>query len=368
MSNHRTGCSFHQKWLYTDITSNDQPPHLKHAAAATLTYNKRNNAVSNQVFSNRLCISYNTQIKLLDKNRMSTHHTPYIYSKKYYNYHINVSSPSTKYSNATLKRQEIRRERLLKRLLNRENLPQDAKHIPYIFNSVGRKYHFLLSPQQFMFNHIRHIKFNKFLHKPSKLFPLPREWSRHTHRPRDRPKIELEEIFLSEEDNTPWLAPPTLPPIPQERYTIVPPPIEMVPHNSSPGKKQEKLALKRQKYADRRESQRRLEAEAAERRRILEAFHLRVRNLFNYSTPPLISMLNASIGHTRKRNFNVEINLEENRLYMNRSYDDYKASKKYLIASSSLLSDWQKIVHAYMTNSPVTTLGKQQYKKWMDLY
>ncbi|RIA83598.1 hypothetical protein C1645_809136 [Glomus cerebriforme] len=192
MSNRRTGCSFHQNRLNIDITSNDQSPHSKHAAAATLTYQKYCSATVNHIYNNRLGTSYNTQITLINKQWASSHNVPFTYQKKYFNYHVTTSSPSCTYSTRTLKHQLSRRNRLIRHLFNRENLSYDSTHIPGLVTSIGHKYHYILDSQHSSYHFIKHIKFKKFLQKSSKLFPLPRAWSYHTHIPRLNSITKLE--------------------------------------------------------------------------------------------------------------------------------------------------------------------------------
>ncbi|RIA85900.1 hypothetical protein C1645_830129 [Glomus cerebriforme] len=113
MSNHRTACSFYQKWLNTHNTSTDLQPSQKHAAAATRIYTKSLNAITNTVYSNRLGISYNTQLTVRRKDHPKAPDNTFVYTKKLSNYNINVSSPSYPYNSSTLKKQTTRCNRLL---------------------------------------------------------------------------------------------------------------------------------------------------------------------------------------------------------------------------------------------------------------
>ncbi|RIA80529.1 hypothetical protein C1645_866605 [Glomus cerebriforme] len=223
MSNHRTACPFHQKWLNTHNTSTDLQPSQKHAAAVTRTYTKSLNAETNTVYSNRLGISYNTQLTVRRKDHPKAPDNTFVYTKKLFNYNVNVSSRSYPYSPSTLKKQTTRRERLLRKLIVYQQL---------VYRNLGK-------------------------------------------------------------------------------------------------------------------------AEAAEKRLIYNAFKLRIRNIFTGPRPPLISMLNASVGHHSKRDFSKEFSDESNRLYRSESHDDVISLLAFIETSSTLLTDWQYDFHCFMKGSPV---------------
>ncbi|RIA89655.1 hypothetical protein C1645_806131 [Glomus cerebriforme] len=108
------------------------------------------------------------------------------------------------------------------------------------------------------------------------------------------------------------------------------------------------------------------EAEAAERCLIYNAFKLRVRNVFADLRPPLISMLNASVGYPRKRNFTKELFNEFCLLDMREAYDEVLLPRAFIETSSNLLTDWQNDFHYFMTGSPVlsrTLKAKKGCKK-----
>ncbi|RIA87781.1 hypothetical protein C1645_739871 [Glomus cerebriforme] len=84
----------------------------------------------------------------------------------------------------------------LNRLLDSDNLSNTDRTNPYILRHLGIKYHCLLLNQQYLYNHIRHIKYNKFkfLQKPNLHFPLPPPWDRYTHRVKLMRESDLEDI------------------------------------------------------------------------------------------------------------------------------------------------------------------------------
>ncbi|RIA89369.1 hypothetical protein C1645_876763 [Glomus cerebriforme] len=156
----------------------DRNPITKHSEASILIHNKYINRKINHVFSNRLGIAYNTQIKTLHQEHRSAHHTPYIYIKLLNNYRELTSSPTVTYTSKTLNKQLLR---------------------------LGVKYHCLVLPTQYLYNHVRHIKFNKYLQKPDKDFPFPPPWHRHTHQTNfiDESDMEDMDVTLSTSCNNP---------------------------------------------------------------------------------------------------------------------------------------------------------------------
>ncbi|RIA86926.1 hypothetical protein C1645_828522 [Glomus cerebriforme] len=163
--------------------------------------------------------------------------------------------------------------------------------------------------------------------------------------------VELDESSLPDDDNIIW---PTLRPspiIPQECHTIDPPPIAVVSSNSSPGPSKSKKSIQPGRNRKTQKSK------AAELRHAYTALQLHIKNLFTYPCSPLISMLNASVGHTHKRNFTSEL-IEES-IWLDRLplYDWYKLAETYSNALSSILMDWQDNFHAHISNSLVNTLS-----------
>ncbi|RIA90836.1 hypothetical protein C1645_822836, partial [Glomus cerebriforme] len=293
MSNHRTACPFHQKWLNTHDTSTDLHPSQKHAAAATRIYTKSLNADTNKVYSNRLGISYNTQLTVRRKNHPKAPDNTFVYTKKLFNYNVNVSSPSYPYNPSTLKKQLKRRNRLTRLLMAQEDIPVSAVNLPQLLN----------------------------------LFPLPYSWHRNIRHKQLTDPIEFEEIILSDQDlKSTWLGPSTSSqlsttplktgssqnettyfdsfrnPIPPVQMPLpLPPALDSKyqrPLNPMYQRQLEIRAKKKAQKEQRRQQglaiRQRAEAEAANRRLIYNAFKLRVRNVFGYPRPPLISMLNAS--------------------------------------------------------------------------
>ncbi|RIA81111.1 hypothetical protein C1645_837505 [Glomus cerebriforme] len=125
------------------------------------------NVETNRVYSNRLSISYNTQLTVRRKNHPKTPHNTFIYMKKLFNYNINVFSPSYPYNSSTLKKQTTHRKRLLRLLISQEVIPASAVNIPQLLT-----------------------------------------FTRH---PQPTGPIEFEEIFLSDDDfNSTWLGLPLL--------------------------------------------------------------------------------------------------------------------------------------------------------------
>ncbi|RIA89930.1 hypothetical protein C1645_738273 [Glomus cerebriforme] len=365
MSNRRTGCSFHQKWLNIDVTLHDQSLHSKHAIAVISTYNKYCSATPNHVYSNRLGTSYNTQIILINKQWAFSHDVPFVYQKKYFNYHTTSSSPSCTYSTRTLKRQLSRHNQLFRRLFNQESFPHNFIHIPELVTSVGRKYHYVLDPQHSSYHFIKHIKFKKFFQKPSKLFPLPRAWSRYTHIPGFNSTTKLDsrpEMKMVLQDPSPDL--PVTKVIthisdllindtvnPQALDT----PSPLMSHNA-----QKKLAYLERKCLK--------EAEALQCRK---AFYLHIKTTnhsYNYHSPPLFSMLNASVGHTQRKDFVEEISDEAYQLYRITTNHDTAGYTNYLYDLTNVLSEWQTIIHAIRTNTPIPRKDAKKLKRWNKVY
>ncbi|RIA95705.1 hypothetical protein C1645_733829 [Glomus cerebriforme] len=145
------------------------------------TYNKWKNKTPNPVFSNRLGISYTTQIKTISEKNGYSPTATQIYSKEYANYTIGVRSNNTPFTLRTLIKQEIRRNRALRRIISHENRLSDAKdHSMHDERSwisfLAWKYRTLIDPSHNFFKRIDHIKFSKLKHKPVKSFPLPPKW------------------------------------------------------------------------------------------------------------------------------------------------------------------------------------------------
>ncbi|RIA82447.1 hypothetical protein C1645_835352 [Glomus cerebriforme] len=349
MSNHRTACSFHQKWLNTHNTSTDLQPSQKHVAAATRIYTKSLNAVTNTVYSNRLGISYNTQLTVRRKDH--------------------PKAPDNTF----------------------EDIPVSAVSIPQLIKFVDTKRHHLIDRQHYIHKHIRHINFSKFCYKPNSLFPLPYSWHHKIRRFQPTDLIKFEEIFLSDEDlNSTWLGPSSssqssnIPlnvssshnettsidsfrnPTPPIERLFPSPPVLNPMHQRQLEIRAKKKAQTSQICQQRHAAIKREEAEAAEQRLIHDAFKFRVREFFAGPHPPLISMLNASVGYTSKQNFTKELSDEFDHLYMSESYNEVKLPLAFIKTSSNLLTDWQNDFHCFMIGSPVPsciTKAKKGRKK-----
>ncbi|RIA96297.1 hypothetical protein C1645_872167 [Glomus cerebriforme] len=276
-------------------------------------------------------ISYTSQIKVLHKEHPLTHNSPYVYTKRLANYKEITSSPSTSYTNPTLVQQQTRRNRVINRMFRSDNLPLIARSNPHVLRQLGLKHHRLVTCPQYMYNHIRHIKLHKFLQKPEKLFPLPQPRSRHTHRIKPMQEIELElvDITNSTSPDTTFSFPSSASPssqIPIDRETQI----------------LERRAMKAQLAA---------EYCAARKQR-----------------PPLTSLQSASVGFSRRRNFVQEITDEY--LNIQDSCSDRYPDKvhNFSVDSAETLTDLQDNFHAYMTDSPITTLAsnlRPARKRWI---
>ncbi|RIA82040.1 hypothetical protein C1645_744078 [Glomus cerebriforme] len=195
LSNHRTGCVYHQKWSLPPDSSHDIPPHLKFAAANKQTYNKWKYDTTHQVHSCRLGISYSTKIKPIYESHGYSQDVQQIYAKKFFNYSTDAHAHHTSYSSQTMRKQLLRRERQLK------NIQSTNVHTPEVLRNslngplpqlvyLARKSYTLFDPSVLFFKRIDHLNFNKLKHKPAKTFPLPPKWhhsrlnrSKVTHTP-----------------------------------------------------------------------------------------------------------------------------------------------------------------------------------------
>ncbi|RIA81164.1 hypothetical protein C1645_810171 [Glomus cerebriforme] len=187
------------------------------------------------------------------------------------------------------------------------------------------------------------------------LFPLPYSWHRNIRHKQLTDPIEFEEIILSDQDlKSTWLGPSTSSQLSTTPLKTGSSQNEMTYFDSfrnpiPPVQRPPPLppALDSKQCA---------EVEAVNRRLIYNTFKLRVRNVFGYPRPPLISMLNASVGHHKNRNFSKEILHESNRLYMRENYDEVLLPHTFIETSSKLLTDWQIDFHCFMHGSPVPSL------------
>ncbi|RIA82066.1 hypothetical protein C1645_835965 [Glomus cerebriforme] len=217
----------------------------------------------------------------------------------------------------------LRRSRLLNRILTREKLPPTSVHNPYLLRHLGIKHHCLLLNRQHVYNHIRHIKFNKFLHKPNSLFPLPPQWNRNTHRNKFIQDSELIDISddIKSIDTTPLT---TSTPVPRDISThfnmisqntpVVNTPIIDInvddpTLNMSPGQRR-RIRIRQERAASNKEKIRLYWENKAARERLLQDFRSRCKKFLSVHPFSLMSMFSASVGSHKKRNFNEEINEE----------------------------------------------------------
>ncbi|RIA96179.1 hypothetical protein C1645_815763 [Glomus cerebriforme] len=251
MSNYRTACSFHQKWLNTH----------------------------NTVHSNRLGISYNTQLTIRRKDYPKASDNTYVYTKKLFNYNIITSSPSHPYNPSTLKKQITCRKRLLRLLISQEDVPASAH--------------------------------------------------RKSRRPQLLGPIELEEIFLSEEDlNSTWFG------LPSSSHS------SNLPYNIG---------------------------STSNETHITDSFPkptLPVQRPSTTSTtlnPMYQRQLNLRAKKKAQKS-QLQFSEESNRLYMSESYNDVKLPLAFIKTSSNLLMDWQNDFHCFMTGSPVPSRSTKTKK------
>ncbi|RIA94205.1 hypothetical protein C1645_734963 [Glomus cerebriforme] len=123
-----------------------------------------------------------------------------------------------------------------------------------------------------------------------------------------------------------------------------------------------------QKKLDFLERKRLKEAEALQRRK---AFYLRIKTTnhsYNYHPPPLFSMLNASVGHTQRKNFVEEISDEAYQLYRITATHDTAGYTNYLYDLTNVLSEWQIIIHAIRTDTPIPRKDMKKLKRWNKVY
>ncbi|RIA80708.1 hypothetical protein C1645_866311 [Glomus cerebriforme] len=110
------------------------------------------------------------------------------------------------------------------------------------------------------------------------------------------------------------------------------------------------------------------EAEALQCRK---AFYLRIKTInhsYNYHPPPLLSMLNASVGHIQRKDFVEEISDEAYQLYRITADHDTAGYTNYLYDLTNVLFEWQTIIHAIRTNTPIPRKDAKKLKRWNNIY
>ncbi|RIA89717.1 hypothetical protein C1645_824412 [Glomus cerebriforme] len=317
MSNNRTGCSLHQKHLFPISNSSDQPAHLKHSLASKLILDKYSNFKSQHVYSNRLVNLTKHKSKVIQ------------------------SSPNASFSSRTLKKQQQRRSRFLNRLLTSEKLSSTPVDNPFFLRRLDTKHHCLLLNKQYVYNHLE----------------------------------DITDIITPTDTSS--LLPPT--PVLRDSNTIMDPSSQDIPASSNlqtnvkvddPEPKLSPGQLRRIRIRDERAASNRekkalwLETKAA-RARTLQDFKSRIKNFLPARPFPLTSMLSASVGFHKKRNFNDEIN--EECIVAYRLEDSLASSMLYHEELAFILTYFQDEFHACMTESPVDSVTPaltKSHKKW----
>ncbi|RIA88515.1 hypothetical protein C1645_826248 [Glomus cerebriforme] len=253
-----------------------------------------------------------------------------------------------------------------------DNISLDTQHSPDLIKGAAIKHHFLFTEHLYVSYYIKHIKFNKFFNKPNKKFPLPPVYNRHTHRSKYNrhthgrkynrhthgrkylPIDDLEEIFLSEDDNSPWLAPRLALNSTEPQSIIAPPPIEVAPLNPSSTASSLHTPIE-PSYSH--EENLRKQQETTINRRAYKDLQLHVKSLFTYPWPTPLSMLSASVEEPLQTYFSPQSS-DDFMLYDDLSiHDQYIRSRDYIMAYSATLTDLQDNFHAHMTNSPIHTFS-----------
>ncbi|RIA82249.1 hypothetical protein C1645_743913 [Glomus cerebriforme] len=145
---------------------------------------------------------------------------------------------------------------------------------------------------------------------------------------------------------------------------------EPVPFTLTESKRRtKKTQQKKDKYEKKLNDRKRQQQEATECQLAHKRLKLHIKHLFTYKRPPLISLHNASVGHSKRKDFLQEINDEFTdtlRLHFNFRLDNAFNLAEVQITT---FTDWQNNFHAYMTNSPVITFvprTTRTNRKWMN--
>ncbi|RIA83537.1 hypothetical protein C1645_809166 [Glomus cerebriforme] len=161
----------------------------------------------------------------------------------------------------------------------------------------------------------------------------------------------------------------TSPTIPHTNVDITPVPY-ISPHEIQLQERRAKKAQQnKDKYMKKLQDLERQKKEAAERQIAYENLRTHIKNLFTYKRPPLISLRSASVGHSQRRDFSQE--LEDQFSDSLSPHFDQRITNAFHLAEEQIttFTDWQDNFHAYMNNSPVTTLTPnttRAKRKWMN--